>query len=228
MTVRSRVVLVERDTLLREALRAVIHLERDFVLVGALRSGAAAIEGLATYQPDLLIADLPSPDGTGLEWLPDLRRLAPGVRVLVLTSFCTNCCVRAALGAGAEGYVLKDSPRQELLEAMRCVTQGQRYFSRPVAALVLDGYLQPSRAAAIDQRVTPREREVLRRVAEGESNQKIAIALRVSIKTIEKHRARLMRKLDLRNASALTVFAVRHGLLPPRTFDNEPGEDGAP
>jgi DNA-binding NarL/FixJ family response regulator len=227
MTLRARVILVERDTLLREALRAVIHLERDFVLVGALRSGAAAIEGLATYQPDLLIADLPSPDGVGLEWLPDLRRLAPKVRVLVLTSFCTNRCVRAALSAGAEGYVLKDSPRQELLEAMRAVVAGQRYFSRPVAALVLEGYLQPGRTSAADRQVTPREREVLRRVAEGESNQKIANALQVSIKTIEKHRARLMRKLDLRDTSALTVFAVRNGLLQPRTFDNEAGEDGA-
>jgi DNA-binding NarL/FixJ family response regulator len=223
----SRIVLVERDTLLREALRTVIQLEPDFELVAAVRTGAMCLERLTEFRPDLVIADLASADGLGLEWLADLHRSSPQTRALILTSFCTNKCVRAALTAGAVGYVLKDSPREELLSAMRTVAAGQRYFSKAVAALVLEGYLQPNKNRARGGRITVKESEVLRRVAAGESNQQIANALSISIKTVEKHRASLMRKLDLRDTSAITVFAIRTGLLPPKTFDNAAGEEGS-
>ncbi|MBV8852314.1 MAG: response regulator transcription factor [Sinobacteraceae bacterium] len=223
---RSRIVLVESDTLLREALRAVIQLEPDFELVTAARSGAQCLEGLSDSRPDVVIADLASADGVGLEWLADLHRLSPQTRAVILSSFCTNKCVRAALTAGAVGYVLKDSPREELLSAIRTIAAGQRYFSKAVAALVLEGYLQPNKNRAGGRRLTPKESDVLRRVAAGESNQQIANALSISIKTVEKHRASLMRKLDLRDTSAITVFAVRSGLLPPKTFDSTAGEEG--
>ncbi len=224
---RLRIVLVESDTLLREALRTVIQLEPDFELVTAVRTGVLCLEGLGDSRPDVVIADLASADGLGLEWLADLHRLSPQTRALILTSFCTNKCVRSALTAGAVGYVLKDSPREELLSAIRTVAAAQRYFSKAVAALVLEGYLQPNKNRGRGGGLTPKESDVLRRVAAGESNQQIANALSISIKTVEKHRASLMRKLDLRDTSAITVFAVRSGLLPPKTFDSTAGEEGA-
>jgi DNA-binding NarL/FixJ family response regulator len=226
MSMRSRVVLVERDTLLREALRSVIQLQTDFELLAAVRDGAMCLAGLADSRPALVIADIVSAEGLGLEWLSDLQRLSPQTRGLILSSGCTNESVRIALSAGASGYVLKDSPTEELLSAMRTVAAGQRYFSKPVAALVLEGYLQPHGDRAEIGGVTARETQVLRHVAAGESNQQIADTLQVSIKTIEKHRASLMRKLDLSDAAAITVFAVRNGLLPPKTFDTAPGEEG--
>jgi DNA-binding NarL/FixJ family response regulator len=226
MPVRSRVVLVERDTLLREGLRAVIQLESDFELVSAVSSGADCIRELPSTRPSLVIADLAFADGRGLEWLAELRRQCAPARVLVLSAFCTNECMRTALAAGALGYVLKDSSRGELLTAMRAVNAGQQHFSEPVSACMLASYLQRGRLGDAGRQITDREREVLTRIAAGESNQQISRSLRVSIKTIEKHRSNLMRKLDLHDTAQVTVFAVRNGLLPPKTFDDSSGGKG--
>jgi DNA-binding NarL/FixJ family response regulator len=137
------------------------------------------------------------------------------VRVLVLTAYCTDEYIHAALNAGADGYVLKDASRAELMHAVRAVIAGQKYFSEPVSARLVTSYLRRNEpATAGSPRITERERQVLTRVALGETNKRVALALRLSIKTIEKHRANLMRKLDLHNTAAVTLFAVRHGMLP--------------
>jgi DNA-binding NarL/FixJ family response regulator len=137
------------------------------------------------------------------------------VHVLVLTAYCTDEYIRAALKAGADGYVLKDASRVELLQAIRAVVAGQKYFSEPVSARVLSGYLgRGAPASEPYPRITEREREVLTRIALGDSNKRVALALRLSIKTVEKHRANLMRKLELHNTAAVTLFAVRNGLVP--------------
>jgi DNA-binding NarL/FixJ family response regulator len=154
-----------------------------------------------------------------------MSRKADGrhLKILVLTAHNSEEYIRAALNAGADGYVLKDATRADLLQAIRAVLSGQTYLCSSVTEKVVSGYLHPkaeeSPDSATDQ-VTGREREVLTRVALGESNKLIARALGVSVKTIEKHRANLMRKLTLHNTAAVTRFAIRHGMLSAADLDS--------
>jgi DNA-binding NarL/FixJ family response regulator len=211
----ARIVLVEDHAILREGLRALIELEPDLRVVGEATCAAEGIQAVKSVAPTLVICDLALPGASGLRTISELRALSPQLRVLVLTAYCTDEYIRAALNAGADGYVLKDASRAELMQAIRAVLNGQKYFSEPVSARLVSGYLQRGDPATDGSpRITEREREVLTRIALGESNKRVAIALRLSIKTVEKHRANLMRKLELHNTAAVTLFAVRHGLLP--------------
>lgn len=224
MTLAARILLIEDHAILRDGLRALIEMESDLQVVGEASSGAEGVRIAQSAQPTLVITDLAMPGGSGLRYIDELRAVNLGLRVLVLTAYCTDEYIRAALGAGADGYVLKDASRPELLQAIRAVITGQKYFSEPVAARLVSGYLRRNYAATeACPRITEREREVLTRVALGESNKRVAIALRLSIKTVEKHRANLMRKLELHNTAAVTLFAVRNGLLPSATL--EPAEE---
>jgi two-component system response regulator NreC len=216
MTLTSaRIVLVEDHAILREGLRALIELEPDLKVVGEASTAAEGIRVVQSASPTLVITDLAMPGGSGLRTIDELRAACPNLRVLVLTAYCTDEYIGAALTAGADGYVLKDASRSELLQAIRSVIGGQKYFSEPVSARLVSGYLRRNDPATLaTPRITEREREVLTRIALGESNKRVAVALRLSVKTVEKHRANLMRKLELHNTAAVTLFAVRNGLLP--------------
>ena len=213
---RSRIVLIEDHAILREGLRALLELETDLEVVGEAGSGAEGLRIVKSVQPDLVLTDVTLPDGSGLRTLEELRASSPQLRVIVLTAYCTDEYIRAALAAGADGYVLKDASRAQLLSAIRNVIAGQKYFSDPVSARLVSGYLRRDDPNSRDSwpKITGREREVLTRIALGDSNKRIAVSLNLSIKTVEKHRANLMRKLELHNTAAVTLFAVRHGLLP--------------
>lgn len=215
MALSARIVLIEDHAILREGLRALIELEPDLKVVGEATYAADGIQAVRSMEPTLVICDLALPGTSGLRTISELRALSPQLRVLVLTAYCTDEYIRAALNAGADGYVLKDASRAELMQAIRAVIGGQKFFSEPVSARLVSGYLQRSDPTAnVCPRITEREREVLTRIALGESNKRVAMALRLSIKTVEKHRANLMRKLELHNTAAVTLFAVRHGLVP--------------
>ncbi len=144
----------------------------------------------------------------------------------MLTAYCTDEYIGAALSAGADGYVLKDASRAELLQAIRSVISGQKYFSEPVSARLVSGYLRRNDPASDPcPRITEREREVLTRIALGESNKRVAVALRPGVSRRWKSiGANLMRKLELHNTAAVTLFAVRNGLLPSR--DTEQSFEG--
>src|SRR6266480_3274104 len=216
----ASIVLVEDHTILREGLRALIELEPDLKVIGEARTAAEGVRVVQGSDPTLVITDLAMPGGSGLRTIDELRAVCPNVRVLVLTAYCTDEYIVAALGAGADGYVLKDASRAELLQAIRSVIAGQKYFSKPVSARLVSGYLRRNDPAAEPSaRITDREREVLMRIALGESNKRVAVALHLSVKTVEKHRANLMRKLELHNTAAVTLFAVRNGLVPVQDVD---------
>jgi len=225
----ARIVLIEDHAILRDGLRALLELEPDLQVVGEAGTALEGSRVARTSSPTLIITDLAMPGGLGLRAIDELRTACPGVRVLVLTAYCTDEYIHAALNAGADGYVLKDASRAELLHAVRVVIAGQKYFSEPVSARLVSSYLRrngPVMAGC--PRITERERQVLTRVALGETNKRVAMALRLSIKTIEKHRANLMRKLDLHNTAAVTLFAVRNGMLPmSKAEDGEPRETNA-
>jgi len=213
---KSRLVLVEDHAILREGLRALLELEQDLRIAGEAANGIDAVPTVETLKPDLVITDIALPGRSGIELIGCLRALSAQMKILVLTAHNSEEYIRAALNAGAHGYVLKDASRAELLMAIRAVLGGQTYLCASVTAKVVTGYLRPkseSLSLSAVELVTEREREVLTRVALGRSNKLIARELDLSVKTVEKHRANLMRKLTLHNTAAVTRFAIRHGMV---------------
>ena len=212
---RSRIILVEDHAILREGLKALIELEADFEIVGDYSSVEESLDHIRALQPHLVITDLALPGRSGIQSLADIQSLSPGSRKLILTAHNSEEYIRAALNAGADGYVLKDACSAELMLAIRTVTAGQRYLCKAIASTFLTAYLMHGDGRAHvgpPNSMTPREREVLTRIAQGESNKLIARALGVSPKTVEKHRSNVMRKLQLHNAAAITMYAIRNGL----------------
>jgi len=183
----ASIVLVEDHAILREGLRALIEQESDLEVVGEASTGAEGVRVVQDTSPTLVITDLAMPGGSGLRTIDELRAACPNLRVLVLTAYCTDQYIGAALSAGADGYVLKDASRAELLQAIRSVIAGQKYFSEPVSAHLVSGYLRRNAPAA-----------------DG---------------CPEKHRAHLMRKLELHSTAAVTLFGVSNGLVPTRDVD---------
>src|SRR5580704_1142185 len=174
---RISIVLVEDHAILREGLSALIEIESDFEIVGEFCSTEEALDGIADLQPDLVLTDLALPGRSGIELLADVRRLSPGSRKLVLTAHENVEYIRAALNAGADGYVLKNANSAELMLAIRTVSAGQQFLCKAIASKILSGYLsggEPRRAQPDAQSITGREREVLTRIALGESNKVIA------------------------------------------------------
>jgi DNA-binding NarL/FixJ family response regulator len=225
---KTRIVLVEDHAILRDGLRALLELESDLAVVGSVGDAAAAVALVRDLKPQLVISDVALPGRSGVALISELLALNPGTRLLVLTAHGAEEYIRAALNAGAHGYVLKDSGREDLIRAIRAVVSGRQYLCASVAAKVVSGFvsgLAPKRALPAEGLVTGRERQVLTRIALGQSNKSIARDLGLSVKTIEKHRANLMRKLTLHNTAAVTLFALRHGFIDAGAFD--PGATGS-
>jgi DNA-binding NarL/FixJ family response regulator len=212
---RIRLVLVEDHAILRDGVRALLELESDVVIVGEFDCIESSLEGIRQSQPDVVVLDLALPNGSGIELLGEIERLSPQSRKLVLTGSDGQDLIRAALSAGADGYVLKDASSAELMLAIRTVSIGQRFLCKAIERKVLLGFLlgdKQSPSPIPTGSITVREREVLTRIAQGQSNKVIARDLGLSPKTIEKHRANMMRKLHLHSAAAITMYAMRNGL----------------
>jgi DNA-binding NarL/FixJ family response regulator len=210
-----RLVLVEDHAILRDGVRALLELESDVVIVGEFDGIESSLDGIRQSQPDVVVLDLALPNGSGIELLGEIGRLSPRSRKLVLTGSDGEEYIRAALGAGADGYVLKDASSSELMLAIRTVSIGQRFLCKAIASKVLLGFLTGNRQPTSPipaSLITVREREVLVRIAHGQSNKVIARDLGLSPKTIEKHRANMMRKLQLHSAAAIAMYAIRNGL----------------
>jgi DNA-binding NarL/FixJ family response regulator len=210
-----RLVLVEDHAVLRDGLKALLELESDVVVVGDYPSAESSLDGIHQLQPDVVVVDLALPKASGIDLIGEIQRLSPRSRKLVLTGSDGAEKIRAALFAGADGYMLKDASRAELMLAIHTVSIGQRFLCKAIATKVLTGFLSrdtPLQSATPTSPITAREREVLTRIAHGHSNKTIARELGLSPKTVEKHRANLMRKLRLHNAAAITMYAIRNGL----------------
>jgi DNA-binding NarL/FixJ family response regulator len=215
-----RIVLVEDHRILREGLRAIFASERDLKLVGEATDGLEGIQQAKELQPDLLILDLSMPRMDGLAALKEIKRVAPKTRVLIMTAHRNEEYIFRAIDNGADGYLLKDASAAEMLLAVRSVLAGERYLSAAVATQVVAAFL--NRKGGTDGSAGPRsaldttserEREVLKLVAEGYRSREIGELLCISEKTVEKHRANLMRKLGVKSASALTAIAIEKGLV---------------
>lgn len=213
---KKRILIVEDHTLLRAGLKALLSQDLDIEIVGEADNGRDAVRLVGTLAPDLVLTDLSMAGMNGIESIVDIKRRYPDVRVLVLTIHKTDEYIFAALRAGANGYILKDASHDELRIAIRSVLNGKTYLSPDISSMVINGYLDTDKTTGPHSTwdtLTHREREVLKLVAEGNTNKFIADYFCLSVKTVEKHRSNLMKKLDLHNASMMTAYAIERGLV---------------
>lgn len=212
----NRIMIIEDHTLLRAGLRALLTQDPKLEIVGESDNGRDAIRLVGKLKPHLVIMDLSMPGMNGIEATRSIRRHYPETKVLVLTLHKAEEYIHESMGAGANGYILKDATHDELRVAIRSILGGKTYLSPDIAGKVINGYLGGNGSSGMTSAwdtLTNREREVLKLVGEGNSNKYIAEYLCLSVKTVEKHRSNLMRKLDLHNASSLTAYAIDKGLV---------------
>lgn len=211
-----RVILAEDHHLVRQGIREIVEKAGDIRVVGEAEDGQHAIRLVKRLTPDVLVMDIGMPRLNGIEATDHIGALDVETRVVILSAHSDETLVRRALQCGAKGYVLKKSVTEELLLAIRAAGRGETYLSPAVSEYVvadfLAGHRVPEEPDPIE-RLTPREREVLQLIAEGYTNQQMAKAMSISVKTVEKHRANLMSKLDVHDVAGLTRLAIKHGLI---------------
>jgi len=216
MDKKIRIFLVEDHTILREGLRALLTADPNFEIIGEAADGREAVRFVEKQVPDLILMDLSMPRMTGMDAIREIKKRYPATKIIALTVHKTEEYLRTTLQAGADGYVLKDATHEELMLAIQNVLKGKTYLSPGVSKKVIEGYLEGKESQIPGSTLgllSPREREVLKLIAEGYKNKEIAADLCISLKTVEKHRANLMKKLDLHNAAALTAYAIEQGLV---------------
>jgi len=213
---KHRIVIVDDHTILRDGLRALLSSRPDLEVVGEAVDGREGVRVAEDLQPDLLLLDLNMPKANGLEALKEIRRVSPGTKVLILTVQKGEDYIFEGLQSGADGYALKDSSSAELFHAVRSVLAGERYLSPAIATTVVARYVGGKDQPALHNPfgdLSVREREVLKLLAEGHRSREIAEFLCISPKTVEKHRANLMEKLNLHSIPALTAYAIDRGMV---------------
>lgn len=207
--------IVEDHTIVREGLRALLALDPHIRILGETDNGKDAIHLVGTYKPKLVLMDLSMPDMNGMEATREIKKRHPDIKIIVLTVHKTEEYIRASLAAGADGYVLKDATHSELKMAIKMVTEGKTFLSPSISDQIVGGFLDGSGVQVKSplEMLTHREKIILKLIAEGNLNKNIATYLSISIKTVEKHRSNLMRKLNFHNTAALTAFAIEKGLV---------------
>ncbi|MCS6845526.1 MAG: response regulator transcription factor [Caldilineales bacterium] len=207
-----RVFLVDDHPIVRKGLRALLEEQPDIVVVGEAGSGQQAIGAVMAARPDVVVMDITMPDISGIE---ATRQLSGHTRVVILSVHSSRDYVGQALRAGAVGYVVKDSVLGDLVAAVRAVASGQGFLSPAVSSLLIEEYVRYSELAAAPdplELLTPRERQVLRLVAQGCTSREIGALLHLSPKTVDIHRSNAMKKLHLQNTADVVRFAERYGL----------------
>ena len=212
-----RVLLVDDHALVRAGMRSLLREIEGVEVVAEAADGAEALRLAAEQRPDVVLLDIAMKGMNGLDAAARLREQLPLAKVIVLSMHTSEEYVLLALRAGAAGYLIKDSATAELELALRAVVRGETYLSPAISRQVVDGYVQRVGAAAAPDPLTPRQREVLKRIAEGRSTKEIAYELKLSVKTVETHRAQIMERLGIRDVAGLVRYAMRAGLVPPET-----------
>jgi two-component system response regulator NreC len=207
-----RVVLVDDHAILRSGLRRVLDAEPDIEVVGEAESADRAVFEALANKPDVVVMDLVMPGKSGIEGMPAVLQAVPDVKLLVLSMQDDPRYVREAFEAGAAGYVLKEAADTEVVGALRAVAAGERYVHPTLGARLVAAEAEERKRAEADP-LSEREREVLRLLALGHTNQEIAKMLYISVRTAETHRAHIMQKLRLTTRAELVRYALHQGLL---------------
>jgi DNA-binding NarL/FixJ family response regulator len=209
-----KVIICDDQAIVRDGLELLLKLEKDIDVVGLAQDGAEAVDLVAKTSPDLVLMDLKMPGMNGVEATRKICTLYPNTKVLVLTTFDNDEWVFDAIRAGASGYLMKDTPRGKVIEAVRGTLMGKSYVDPLVAGKLLDRVAskQEQPATVITARLTNREVEVLRLLAQGLSNAEIAEKLHLSEGTVRNHVSSIFSKLDVSDRTQAAILAIRHGL----------------
>lgn len=216
MSSSTKVLIVDDHLVVRKGIEALLATEDDIVVVGMAADGEEAIARASELKPDVILMDLVMPQTDGIVAIERIVREQPGARILVLTSFAADDKVFPAIRAGALGYIMKDAGATELLSAIRQVQRGEPSLPPLIARKMLHELAHPSEAPPTSDPLSEREAEVLRLLAQGESNRDIAVTLGISESTVRKHVSNILSKLHLASRTQAALFALRAGLVESR------------
>lgn len=211
--------LVDDHEIVRKGLREILSSESQCEIIGECADGRAAVAMAEALQPDVVVLDIAMPSLNGLETARRILKTRPATKILILTMHDSDSLLREAVEAGAHGLVLKSDAARDLITAVDAVRQDRTYFTPRVSQMIVAGFLAghstPASQVGRSDRLTAREREIVQLVAEGKSSKEVASVLAISTKTVETHRANLMRKLACHSVSELVHYAIRNKLIDP-------------
>ena len=210
---RIKLMIVDDHTVVRDGLASMLERQDDFEVVGRASNGLEAVERVPALQPDVILMDLRMPELDGVEAMRRISAERPGTRFIVLTTYDSDQYIFDAIEAGAKGYLLKDTSREELFEAVRAVHRGESGIEPGVAARVLDRFAQLSREEAQTPLLSDREVEVLQLMAKGSANKEIARSLSISDSTVKTHVANIFQKLDVSGRTEAVTHALQIGII---------------
>jgi len=214
---KLRILIADDHGLVRRGARALLQSRRGWRVVGEAANGREAVERAKELKPDVAVVDIGMPELDGVEVARQIRAAVPDTKVLMLTMHESDQMVRRALDAGASGYLLKSDLTDCLPKAVQAVAEGKRFLTPKVSEIVLEGFLNsksPHRQEGREgPRITPRELEIIRLLAEGKTSKEISPQLGITVSTVETHRAKIMLKLGLHSLAELIHYALRHGIV---------------
>ncbi len=209
---RSHVILADDHILFRHGLRRILSERRDLEIVGEAGDGVELLSLLNKQNPELIFLDISMPNLRGIEVIPDIRRVCPRAKILVLTMHRDEEYLYQAISAGADGYLLKEDAEKELFSAIDSLMEGRVYVSPSLSEQSMRNWVHLRRGepdSQLTEELTNREREIVKLIAEGRSNKGIADLLHISVRTVERHRANMMNKLKIRKTAELVQYALR-------------------
>jgi DNA-binding NarL/FixJ family response regulator len=211
-----KIILADDHAILRHGLSRSFEMEKDIDVIGQAKDGHSAIELVRELSPDVIVMDIGMPDLNGVEATRRITKEYPKVKIIGLSMHSSDKYVREMFRAGASGYLLKNCPFEELVEAIRIVVKGKTYVSPSIGDMIIKEYAsKPDEEKSAFSILSQREREVLQLLAEGKTTKQIGKRLHISSKTVEAHRLRIMEKLDIDNVAQLTKYAIQEGLTQP-------------
>ena len=211
---KIQVLLADDHTVVREGLRSLLDMEEDIRVIADAADGRTAVKAVERLHPDVVVMDVAMPELNGIEATQRICAAHPETKVLILSMHANAEYIYRALHAGAQGYLLKESAAVEVVDAVRVLYAGRRYFSRKVSDMLVDDYVRGHRPISPLESLSLREREILQLVVEGKTSAEVAEQLSLSVKTVETYRSRLMHKLAIDDLPALVKFAIQHGITP--------------
>src|SRR6516164_9206756 len=214
-----RILIADDHEVVRRGLRSLLEGHAGWEICGEAVDGRDAVEQTLSLKPDLVVMDVGMPNLNGLDAAHQILRTEPRTAVLILTIDESDQVIREVLNAGTRGFVLKSDAARDLVAAVESLQRHRTFFTSKVSELVLDGYLTGGKPAIekeiAQDRLTPREREVVQLLAEGKTTKEVATVLGMSVKTAETHRTKIMRKLEIHETAGLARYAIRRGLVQP-------------
>lgn len=211
-----RILLADDHNLIRSGLRALLERQEGFSVVAEAADGREALNMALAVDPDVVVIDVAMPNLNGIEAARRIKEKRPETAVVILSMHADEGYVLRALKSGARGYLLKDSPEEDLIQAIRAVHQGKAFFSPEISRMLAEDYMRQMGQRGVEdsyELLTPREREVLQMLAEGNSNKEVASKLSLSLYTVETHRGNVLEKLNLHSTAEMILYAVRKGIV---------------